>query len=271
MIILASDVPGVRPGGWDKSRGFWAGTAAIAEMEARKLAHDPTEIYTRAVQPLLWLLVFGQVFGRLRAMPTAGVPYLDYLAPGIMGQSVVFISIFYGISIIWERDAGVLHKFLMAPIPRVALVLGKALSAGIRALSQTVIVLLVATLIGVHFRWGFLNVFGALATVILGATVFSGLSMVMACLMRSRERFMGIGQVITMPLFFASNALYPLELMPAWLKVVAMVNPMSYMVDALRALLLATPGQPLVDVGMLVIFALAFIILGGWLFQRLAV
>lgn len=241
-------------------------------MEARKLAHDPTEIYTRAVQPLLWLLVFGQVFGRLRAMPTGGIPYLDYLAPGIMGQSVVFTSIFYGISIIWERDAGVLHKFLVAPIPRVALVLGKALSAGIRALSQTVIVLLVATLIGVHFRWGFLNVFvGVPVTIVLGATVFSGLSMVMACLMRSRERFMGIGQVITMPLFFASNALYPVQLMPPWLKVVAMVNPMSYMVDALRALLLAVPGQAFVDVCVLVVFAFVFIVLGGWLFQRLAV
>jgi len=81
-------------------------TIVLAELEMRKLRHDPTELLTRAVQPALWLLVFGQVFTRVRAIPTGNLPYLDFMTPGILAQSVLFIAIFYGISIIWERIWG---------------------------------------------------------------------------------------------------------------------------------------------------------------------
>lgn len=267
--MVTSVAPAARQSAWDKVLAFLAGVTAVIELETRKLAHDPTEVATRTIQPLLWLLVFGQVFGRLRGIATDGLPYLDYLAPGVLGQSVVFLSIFFGLSIIWERDAGTLHKLLTAPIPRSALVLGKSLSASVRAVAQVVILLIVAALMGVHFRWSVPRLGGALLIVVLGAAVFSGLSMVLACLMRSRERFMGIGQVITMPLFFASNALYPLHLMPNWLKVIAVINPMSFIVDGLRSLLLGTPGHVALDLGVLALFTLAFTALGARLFQRL--
>jgi ABC-2 type transport system permease protein len=91
-------------------------------MEVRKLRHDPTELLTRAVQPALWLLIFGEVFTRTHAIPTGGLPYLDFMAPGILAQSVLFIAIFSGIAIIWERDLGIVHKFLASPTPRTALV-----------------------------------------------------------------------------------------------------------------------------------------------------
>ena len=118
-------------------------------VELQKLRHDRTELITRAVQPALWLLVFGNVFTRLHAIPTGNVPYLDFLAPGILAQSALFIAIFYGIQIIWERDAGVLAKLLVTPTPRVALVAAKAFAAGIRAVAQAFIVLVLALLLGV--------------------------------------------------------------------------------------------------------------------------
>ena len=92
--------------------------ATMCLVELQKLRHDRTELITRGIQPALWLLVFGETFTRLRAIPTGGVPYLDYLAPGILAQSALFIAIFYGIQIIWERDAGVLAKLLVTPTPR---------------------------------------------------------------------------------------------------------------------------------------------------------
>ena len=95
-------------------------TLVIAELEVRKLRHDPTELITRAVQPMLWLLVFGQVFTRTRAIPTGNLPYIDFMAPGILAQSVLFVSIFYGIAIIWERDLGIVHKLLVSPTSRAA-------------------------------------------------------------------------------------------------------------------------------------------------------
>jgi len=255
------------------TRSFVEKTFAIVGLEARKLRHDPTDIFTRAVQPALWLLVFGEVLGRVRAIPTGGRPYLDFLAPGILAQSVLFIAIFAGIAIIWERDLGIIHKFLASPTPRAALVLGKAFAAGVRGLTQAVIVYLLALVLGVHMNWNPLNILGVIVIVILGAACFSTFSLIIACLVKTRERFMGIGQVLTMPLFFASNAIYPILLMPTWLQVVARCNPLSYEVDALRALMLAN-GISLFGLGtdFLVLFVATtvLVIIGARLYPRVA-
>jgi len=193
---------------------FVQDTATVADMEVRKLRHDPLELLTRAVQPVLWLLIFGKVMAQTRAIPTGGLPYLDFLAPGILAQSALFVSIFYGIAVIWERDLGVLHKFLVSPASRAALVSGKALSAGVRALSQALIVYALASALGVGLRWGVMSLMGMVIAVVLGAAVFATFSLIVACLVKTRERFMGIGQILTMPLFFASNAIYPIAVMP---------------------------------------------------------
>lgn len=249
-------------------------TFALAEMEVRKLKHDPTELLTRVVQPILWLLVFGEVLSRVRGIPLPpNLTYIEFLTPGILAQSVLFVAIFYGIAVIWERDLGIVHKFLASPTPRSALVLGKALSAGVRGLSQALIIYLLAVLLGVHLRWGILEIFGVLVLVILGAAVFSTLSLVIACLVRTRERFMGIGQLLTMPLFFASNALYPISLMPTWLQAISGGNPLTYLVDALRTLML--PGYsaefPMwLDFGAPLLMMAVLVLIGAKLYPRLA-
>lgn len=210
---------------------------AVADAEVRKLRHDPLELLTRAVQPTLWLVVFGQVMAHLRGVPTGTLSYLDFMAPGILAQSVLFIAIFYGIAAIWERDLGILHKYLVSPASRTALVLGKALSAGVRALSQAVIVYILALLMRIQANFRPADILGVLVLIIMGSALFSMFSLVIACLVKTRERFMGIGQVLTMPLFFASNAIYPLSLMPGWLRAISTINPLTYQVDALRALM----------------------------------
>jgi len=233
-----------------KAIGRWAGQClTLAEMELRKLRRDPTELLTRAIQPALWLLVFGEVFTRIHAIPTGDLRYLDFLAPGVLAQSVLFIAIFYGIAVIWERDLGLVHKLLVSPASRAALVLGKALSAGVRGLSQALIVYLLAWLLGVKLNWHPLALAGVALTVLLGAAVFSTFSLIIACIVKTRERFMGIGQILTMPLFFASNAMYPVAIMPDWLKAVAHVNPLTYEVDAMRALMVQG-GTTACGVGM---------------------
>jgi ABC-2 type transport system permease protein len=248
---------------------FVAKTLVIAELEVRKLRHEPTELATRAVQPALWLLVFGQVFNRMRVIPTGNVRYIDFMAPGILAQSVLFIAIFYGIAIIWERDLGILHKFLATPTPRAALVLGKALSAGMRAISQVVIVFALALAMGVKINWQVPALLGVLLAVILGAACFSTFSLIIACLVKTRERFMGIGQILTMPLFFASNAIYPISVMPRWLQFISRVNPLTYQVDALRTLMLK--GVPSasgigMDFGVLAAVTAFLVVLGGRLY-----
>jgi ABC-2 type transport system permease protein len=246
-------------------------TLTIVGLEVRKLRHDSTELITRAVQPALWLLVFGEVFTRVRAIPTGNLRYLDFMAPGILAQSVLFIAIFYGISIIWERDLGIVHKFLVSPTPRTALILGKALSAGVRGLTQAVIVSILALLLGVRLNWDPLALAGLLIVVVLGSAIFSTFSLIIACIVKTRERFMGVGQVLTMPLFFASNAIYPVAIMPTWLQVVAHANPLTYEVDALRTLMLPSGvsqyGLP-ADFAILVVSATVLIVVGGKLYPN---
>ncbi|PYP86627.1 MAG: multidrug ABC transporter permease [Candidatus Angelobacter sp. Gp1-AA117] len=177
---------------WDNQSApaaFLRATLALADVEVRKLRRDPTELLTRAIQPALWLLIFGQVFAHLKSIPTGSLDYLSFMVPGILAQSVLFIAIFYGI-----------------------------------------------------------NVAGVIGFIILGSAVFSTFSLAVACIVKTRERFMGIGQVLTMPLFFASNAIYPIAGMPGWMRVVANVNPLSYQVDALRSLMVRG-GQPVFGVG----------------------
>jgi ABC-2 type transport system permease protein len=213
-------------------------TLAVAEADIRKLIHDPVELLTRMVQPILWLMIFGQVFSRVRAIPTGGISYLDFMTPGILAQSVLFGAIFYGISLIWERDLGIVHKFLVSPAARSSLVLGRAISSTVRSICQMILVYGLAIVIGIHLQFGFWRILGVTFAVILGSAVFSTFSLVVACILKSRERFMGIGQVLTMPLFFASNAIYPLSLMPQWLHVISKWNPLTYQVDALRHLMI---------------------------------
>ncbi len=254
-------------------KSFVEKTFTIVGLEARKISHDPTDVFMRAVQPALWLLIFGEVLSRVRAIPTGGKPYLDFMAPGILAQSVLFIAIFSGIAIIWERDLGIVHKFLASPTPRTALVLGKALAAGVRALTQAVIVYLLALLLGVHMNWNPLNLLGVIIMIIMGAACFSTFSLIIACLVKTRERFMGIGQVLTMPLFFASNAIYPVAIMPIWLQVIAHSNPLSYEVDALRSLMLAG-GASTTGLGWdyLILFAATtvLVLIGARLYPRVA-
>lgn len=240
-------------------------------VELRKIRHDRSEMYTRAVQPALWLLIYGEVFTRVHAIPTpAGIPYLAYLAPGIMAQSALFIAIFYGIQIIWERDAGVLTKLMVTPTPRAALITGKAFASGVRSLIQGVVVLIIATLLGVSFTDNPLRIIGALAILALGSAFFSCLSMTLAGLVVARDRLMGIGQAITMPLFFSSSALYPSSIMPGWLQVISKVNPLTYEVEALRGLLVGTPTTLWLDVVVLVGATLVAITCAAGLLPRLA-
>jgi ABC-2 type transport system permease protein len=256
------------PHGWQRCRATVGRVGAFAIVELQKLQHDRTELVSRMVQPALWLLIFGTTFSRLHVINTGSVSYLAFLSPGIIAQSALFISIFYGIQIIWDRDAGILAKLVVTPAPASALITGKSFAAGVRSVAQVVGVLALAYLMGIGLTINPLRILGAMGVVMLGAAFFACLSMTLAGLVRSRDRLMGIGQAITMPLFFASNALYPVDVMPAWLHVLSKVNPLSYEVDALRALLIGTAFHP-ADIAVLVVAAALGIITASTLLRRL--
>ena len=243
---------------------------ALSLVELQKMRHDRSEIYSRAIQPLLWLAVYGETFTRLHAIPTGKTPYLDYLAPGIIAQSAMFIAIFYGIQIIWERDAGVLTKLMVTPTPRAALVAAKAFASGAKAVIQAVVVLIMAALLGVGMTANPAKLLGVLLIVVLGSGFFACLSMSIAGIVLTRDRLMGIGQAITMPLFFTSSALYPISVMPGWLQPISRINPLTYEVDGLRALLIGSPTNLPLDLVVLAGSTVLSVVVASMLLPRLA-
>lgn len=257
---------------FSNSINFFNSTLVILEFEARKIVHQPSEIFFRSLQPILWLLIFGQVLSH--EIPAHhNISYIDFLTPGILAQSVLFIAIFNGIAVIWERDMGIVQKMLVAPISRFAIVLGKGLGSALRAISQLIVVYILAYFLNVNINWTITAILGVTLFIVLGAILFSTFSLVIACIVKTRERFMGIGQVLTMPLFFASNSIYPISAMPNWLKTIAHLNPLTYEVDALRTMMIRGTQSEYgigVDLFILLFVILVLTILGSILYPKLA-
>ncbi|HLJ04616.1 MAG TPA: ABC transporter permease [Solirubrobacteraceae bacterium] len=231
------------------------GSQAMALAELRKLRHDHLDVFTRSVQPLLWLFIFGTALRHNRALTIGRLDYRAYLAPGVMAQAALFIAIFFGLAVIWERDVGQLQRLLATALPRSAIVLGKAVGACVRALVQALLLLIVLAVTGIPVRWTAGGVIGTLAMLMLGTGAFACMSMLLAAAVKERERFMGIGQLVMMPLFFASSALYPLSIMPSGLRVIARINPLTYEVQGLRQMLVGVGGRGELWLDFLVVIA----------------
>jgi ABC-2 type transport system permease protein len=243
---------------------------ALCLVELQRIRHDRWEVLIRAVQPTLWLVVFGGTFARLPGLPLDGVTYLQFLVPGILAQAALFTSIFYGVQLVWERDAGLLAKLVATPTPAVAVVAGKTFAAGIRALSQTAVVFAVALAIGAGLTANPLRLLGAVLVIVAGSALFSALSIVVAGLVRARDRVMGISQGLMMPLFLGSSALYPVAVMPVWLRWINHANPVGYQVEALRGLLVGTPARYPLDLGVLLLALIAALAAASALLGRLS-
>ena len=242
----------------------------MIELELRRLRHDRTEIYTRAVQPILWIVIYGPVMSSVKAIPTSGVPYTDFITPGVMIQTTTFVSIFYGLTIVWERESGILKKLLVTPASRYSMVIGRSMASGVRAIFQALIILPIAVLIGVQFVPNPAYFLLAFIVIFFASGGFAAISILVASFMKTRERFMGIGQAITMPLFFASNALYPIQMMPPILREFSTFNPLSYVVDAVRGLLITGDlSNLLIDLVAIAIFDAVLFILASISFRRI--
>jgi ABC-2 type transport system permease protein len=249
---------------------FFRNMFAMIELELRRLAHDRTELYSRAVQPILWLAIYGPILGATRAIPVGDIPYTAFITPGIIMQSTTFVAIFYGLTIVWERESGILKKLLVTPASRYAILIGRSFASAPRALFQIAIIVPVAMLLGVAFVPNPAYFLLAVVMVVFTCAGFAAMSILIASFLKTRERFMGIGQAITMPLFFASNALYPVSIMPQILQYVSMFNPLSYAVDATRGLMITgNVSNLLIDILAIAIFDVVMFTLASVNFKKI--
>ena len=241
--------------------------------EVKRYVRDRVRVISSFVQPLLWLVVFGAGFGVRFAFPGG---YQQYLFPGIIGQTLLFTSMFMGISVIWDRDFGFLKEVLVAPVSRMTLFLGKMVGDSTDALIQGVIVFALGTLLGISVDpVGFLLSLPLMLLITFGLV---SIGLTIASFMGSLESFGAIQTFINLPLFFLSGALFPLQGplaqgLPDWLHVASSVNPLTYGVDALRSVLLGgayVSLQPLwVNVAVMCGFDVAMIAVGTWAFTRM--
>jgi ABC-2 type transport system permease protein len=149
-------------------------------------------------------------------------------------------------------------------------VAAKAFASSTKAVIQAVVVLIMAALLGVGMTWNPLKLLGVFLIVVLGSGFFACLSMSIAGVVLTRDRLMGIGQAITMPLFFTSSALYPISVMPGWLQPISRINPLTYEVDGLRSLLIGTPTDLPLDLGVLAGSTVLAVVVASMLLPRLA-
>ncbi|MFA5761345.1 MAG: ABC transporter permease [Dehalococcoidales bacterium] len=255
-----------------KLKRFFTSMLAITELELRKIRHDQSQIWMRLIQPILWLTVFGVTFSTIRVIPTGDYTYLQFLTPGVLAQSVIFVAIFYGINVVWERDLGLLNKLMSTPAPRSSIVLGKSLAGGLRGTFQDLGILIIALVIGIDIILTPLSIIGMFVIIILCGICFSSMSMALASLFRTRERMMGVGQARSEEHTSDSSAIYPVSIMPGWLQVIAVANPLSYVVDALRSLLVTGDLSGLgLDVLILLASAAVLLILASLGFRRMLV
>lgn len=211
----------------------------ICWRELKRLWGQKVRIVMTLIQPLVWLALMGNMFQRLAVLPGFPAPsYLDYMAPGIVTMVTLFGGIFGGISIVWDRRFGYLHKLLAAPISRTAVVTGKMLAIAVQVAFQSLVILGLALGMGVHFAAGPAGVPVLILLAVLLSQVFAGISICLGALLTSHEALMAVVNFLTMPLMFTSNAMMPLDMMPPWLARLATLNPLTYAINPMRTLFL---------------------------------
>src|SRR5579875_109091 len=205
----------------------------VWRRELIRLRTDRLRAITSLIQPLLFLLVLGTGLGSLagRSMPP-GLSFKTFIYPGVLAMSVLFTAIFSAGSIVWDREFGFLREILVAPVSRASIVIGKCLGGASIATFQGILILILAGLADVPYNpLLLLTLVGELLLLSFTLTAFG---VMMAARIKQFQAFMALTQMLVMPLFFLSGALYPLHGLPTWLSVLTRIDPLTYIVDPMR-------------------------------------
>lgn len=205
--------------------------------QIRRYVRSKSRVIGAIGQPLLFLLALGYGIGSI-FQRAGGGNYIEFLVPGIITQTVLFGAIFWGINIIWDKQFGFLKETLVAPVSRLKILTGSALGGATTTVFQAVLVFIIALFLQFHpTNWALVPV--ALLVVLVFSFALASFGAGLAALVNDFQGFQAINQFIIFPLYFLSSALYPLDYAPKALQVIAALNPVSYVVDALRDLLIS--------------------------------
>jgi ABC-2 type transport system permease protein len=237
--------------------------------EMKRFIRAKSRVVGTLAMPLFFMAFLALGFRRVELpnLPPE-MTYLDYLVPGIIGMTLLFSSTFAGLSVLWDREFGFLKEIMVAPVRRVSIVLGRIAGGSTTSLIQGVMILVVSLLLG----FAPASLWGALASVIfmvLIAVTFISIGLIFASNMHDIHGFNMVMNFLVFPLFLLSGALFPVENLPEWVRVLSYIDPLTYGVDGLRGTLSGFSFLPLgVDLVVLTLFSLVFIVMGAWFFER---
>ena len=240
-------------------------TAILSGRQLRAIWRAPAFLVMNLIQPVIWLLLFGQLFKAVVEIPGFGTggSYLEFLTPGIIMMMALFGSAWAGTVYIQDMDRGVMDRFLTSPTSRGALMVSTILYQGILAVVQALVVLGIAWLSGARFHGGFTGILVLLLAVVLLTAVFSAFSNAIALLAKQQTALIGISQLISFPLMFLSSAIMNTKLSPEWVRNVARFNPFEWAVVAGRQALSTAPDWAAIWANLGLLAALAVVM--AWL------
>jgi ABC-2 type transport system permease protein len=209
-------------------------TGWMVVRQARNLMREPIWIVMMVVQPMIWLVLYGQLYSKIAPLRAGADSYVEFLTPGVVCMNAFFGGTWAGMAMISDLDRHVVDRFLAAPASRLAIVLSQVMRAGITAILQALILLLVGLALGVRVHGGALGWLVVLVASFLLAMVFAGLSNGIALLLRREASMIATANMVGLPLMFLSTILVGAALMPGWIKTIARFNPVNWGVNASR-------------------------------------
>lgn len=241
----------------------------IVAREFKKFVREKSRLVSTLARPLIWLFLVGGGMSRL-VSPDLGVSYMQFIFPGILGMTILFSSIFSSISIIWDKEFGLMKEILVAPVSRFSIVIGKALSGTVVSVIQGILILALFPVLGIK-----LSVFAIIEVIFICTLLsfcMSTLGIVIATFYESFESFSVIMNFIVMPMFFLSGAMYPVKTLPDVLQIASRLNPFTYGIDALKHAIFGQ-GETvdfslITDLGVLIVTSTIFVVVAGFLFER---
>ncbi len=243
----------------------------VVARELIKFVRERGRLISTLVRPLIWLFLVGGGMSRV-VSPTMGIPYMQFIFPGIIGMTILFSSIFSSISIIWDKEFGFMKEMLAAPVSRSSIVVGKALSGTAVSTIQALLIVLLFPLLGL--KLGLSQIILVLCISMLLAFCLSSLGILIASFYESFESFSVIMNFIVMPMFFLSGAMYPVKLLPHVLGIFTRINPLTYGIDALKYMIfprstLIAHDFPLgLDIAVIASSSIVLVIIAGNVFER---
>jgi ABC-2 type transport system permease protein len=248
-----------------------AATYTLWYKHMKKFRANPMEMFGLTIQPILWVVLFGVGMKSLMSpvMPGSGDTYITFMVPGIVALSALGGAVGGGSVWLTERLRGIVKEYQAAPIPRMSILMGNALSTMTKSLFQAVIILVVGILMGAKFSSNPLGWLGGLVLVAGYGLGFSGVALATASSTDNPGAYHSMIMLLNLPLLFLSNALYPLESLPTWMRIGALVNPTSYVIDGVRQLMLedgaALAGGEVLSLGLCFVVVAVFAAAGMWM------